>query len=96
MPTALPIRPAPARRLSWHAVARLRILVARLRVLNLRLHVRVWRSHGLADYRLLRLMRRWLACHEAIGALLMTEEPEAVAQVRAAISSLTCRARLQW
>jgi len=39
---------------------------------------------------LLRLARRWLACHEAIAALLGTEEPAAVTQVRAAIRS-PCR-----
>ena len=35
------------------------------------------------DGGLLRLARRWLACHAAIGDLPMAEEPEAVGQVRA-------------
>ncbi|MDN3574997.1 hypothetical protein [Methylobacterium longum] len=39
--------------------------------------VRLWLEA--AGDELPRLVRRWLACHEAIGALLMAEEPEAVA-----------------
>ena len=84
MPTALPYRISQARRLSRLDFARLLILVARVRLLDLRMHAVVRRGSGFADDRLLRLMRRWLALHEAIGALLpATPEPQHVAEVRA-------------
>ncbi|MBN4098595.1 MULTISPECIES: hypothetical protein [Methylobacterium] len=84
MPTAIPIRPAPERCLSWPDTARLLILVARVRILDLEMHTVVRHGSGFADDRLLHLMRRWLAQHEAISALLPgVAEPRHVAEVRA-------------
>jgi hypothetical protein len=39
---------------------------------------------------LLRLAWRWLTCHEAIGDLLMVEEPLQVAQVRMTPQMFAC------
>lgn len=86
MPTALPI---PERRLSWAETVRFLGLVARVRWLDRRLHT----AHARVDRlgldvggdHLLRLARRWLACHEAIGGLLGMPEPPHVAQVRIAL-----------
>lgn len=57
------------------------------------LDVRLQRAHRRVDRlgldvagdELLRLARRWLAGHEAIGALLQAEEPAAVTELRAAL-----------
>ena len=82
MPVSLPIRRAPMRRLSWPDATRLVVLVVRLRFLDLQAHALVRGGAGLADDRLLRLMRKWLACHEAISALLPgIPEHERVRQV---------------
>lgn len=90
MPTALPTLAQHIRRLSRRDAARLLILVARVRLLNLWMHAEVRRGSGFADDRLLRLMGRWLALHEAIGALLpATPEPEHVAEVRATLQPLS-------
>ena len=84
MPTALPTRPAAEPRLSWPQTARFLVLVARVRWLDKRAHALVGRGAGFSDDQLLRLMRKWLACHEAIAALLPdTPEPEHVREVRA-------------
>ncbi|MCJ2136694.1 hypothetical protein MKK69_22030 [Methylobacterium sp. J-026] len=84
MPTALPIRPVSERRLSWRQTVRFLALVARVRWLDMRAHAIVGRGAGFSDDRLLRLMRKWLACHEAIAALLPgVPEPEHVREVRA-------------
>ncbi|MCJ2063063.1 hypothetical protein MKK63_10115 [Methylobacterium sp. J-088] len=70
--------------MSLPETARLLLLVARVRLLDLLMHVEVRRGQGFADDRLLRLMRRWLAMHEAVGALLPgITEPEHDADVRA-------------
>lgn len=89
MPTALPTRPAPERRLSWPQTIRFLGLVARLRWLDRRLHAahrRVDRlGPDLAGDELLRLTRRWLAAHGAVAALLGRPEPPQVSQVRIAL-----------
>lgn len=83
MPTLLPSRPAPVRRLSWPETIRFLTLVARVRWLDMRAHALVDRGAGFSDDRLLHLMRKWLALHEAIGALLPgIPEPEHVGEVR--------------
>ncbi|MCJ2124779.1 hypothetical protein [Methylobacterium sp. J-077] len=84
MPTLLPNHPARLRVLPWPTVGRLVFLVARIRWLDMRAHALVGRGAGLADDRLLRLMRKWLACHEAVAGLLPgIPEPKHVAEVRA-------------
>ena len=81
MPTILPPRMHP---LPWSKAARLVFLAARIRWLDMRSHALVNRGAGFADDRLLRLMSKWLACHEAIAALLPgLPEPKHVAEVRA-------------
>lgn len=93
MPTALPFRPAPVRRLSWPKTIRFLGLVARLRWLNVHLHAAHRRSIRLgtdaASDRLLQLAHRWLVTHEAMAALLGIPEPSQVAQVRRAIRPST-------
>lgn len=84
MPTLLPSRPLSEPRLSLHKTIRFLILVASVRFLDLRMHRVVRQGSGYSDDRLLRLMRRWLATHEAIAALLPgIPEPQHVREVRA-------------
>ncbi|WP_267359790.1 hypothetical protein [Methylobacterium sp. GC_Met_3] len=72
--------------MSWPETVRFLLLIARVRLLDLRLHVIVSLGYGFGDDQLLRLMRRWLALHEAIGVLLPgMPEPEHVREVRAII-----------
>lgn len=94
MPTEISARPAPqayrrGRSLTWPQTVRFFWLFAGVMVLDVRLqraHRRVDRlGLNVAGDELLRLARRWLACHEAIGALLMAEEPAAVAELRSAL-----------
>lgn len=90
MPTQLPTRPTDDRRLSLPDSARFLFLVARVRLLDARLHVLVAWGWGLGDDRLLRLMRRWLSYHDAIGALLPgIPEPQHVKEVRAILRPVT-------
>ncbi|MCJ2023117.1 hypothetical protein [Methylobacterium sp. J-067] len=97
MPTTLPITAArPVRRLSLGETVRFLFLVAEVRLLDLRLSA----LYGGAERRgrephgptLLRLVRRWLAVHERIGALLPgIPEPPHVQQVRVVLGFLTER-----
>lgn len=90
MPTILPNHTARLRPLPWPTVARLVFLVAWIRWLDMRAHALVNRGSGLADDRLLRLMRRWLACHETVAGLLPgLPEPKHVAEVRAILRPLS-------
>ena len=87
MPTMLPDRPAIEPRLSRPQTIRFLALVGRVRWLDMRGYALVGRGAGFSDDRLLRLMRRWLACYEAIGALLPgISEPEHVREVRAILA----------
>lgn len=95
MPTEIPGRAdrriyRPGRVLTWPQTVRFFWLFAQASILDARLH-RAGRRARLASSdetgdELLRLARRWLAVHAAIGALLEAEEPEAVAQVRIVLS----------
>ena len=92
MPTAIPTRTeiaAAAQRLSWPDTARFLILLLQVRRLNRRMQAanrRVDRyGFDIAGTDLALTMQRWLACHEAIGALLGRPEPSHVAQVRATL-----------
>ena len=58
MPASLPIRRAPERHLSWPDAAHLVVLVARLCFLDLRAHALIACGFGLADDRLLLMMRQ--------------------------------------
>ena len=96
MPTALPTSSPRERRLFLSQTARLLFLVARGRLLDLRLaglYSRAARRgqdpHGPT---LLRLVRRWLAIHERIGALLPgIPEPPHVHEVRVVLGFLSKR-----
>ena len=89
MPTLLPHRPPAEPRLSLPETVRFLVLVASVRLLDLRMHAEVRRGQGFADDRLLRLMRRWLALHERVAALLPgIPEPEHVREVRAILRPL--------
>lgn len=97
MPTELPTGTArPVRRLSLGQTVRFLFLVAQVRLLDLRLSAlysgaerRGREPHGPT---LLRLVRRWLAVHERIGALLPgIPEPPHVQQVRVVLGFLTER-----
>lgn len=92
MPTALPSRPPPARRLSLLETVRFFGLLARVRWLDSRLHAAHRRVDRLgldaAGAELLRLARRWLDIHRQIGALLGIPEPPHVAQVRATLTPI--------
>ena len=89
MPTQLPARPTAEPRLSLPKTARFLLLVARVRLLDIRMHCVVRQGSGFSDDRLLRLMRRWLALHERIAALLPgIPEPEHVREVRAILHPL--------
>ena len=89
MPTALPFRLPPVRRLSLPETARFLVLIVRARWLDRRLHAvhRQVDRLGLdaAGDELLRLARRWLDVHQQIGAMLGIPEPPHVAQVRATL-----------
>lgn len=98
MPTSLPATTAaqPVCRLSLGETARFLLLVAEVRFLDMRLSA----LYGGAERRgrephgptLLRLVRRWLAVHERIGALLPgIPEPPHVQQVRVVLGFLTER-----
>jgi hypothetical protein len=82
-----------AQRLSWPDTARLTILLVRLRWLNRRLKAvngRVDRyGFDIAGVELALTMQRWLACHEAISALLGCPEPPHVVPVRATLQEIT-------
>jgi len=97
MPTTLPTSTVrPVRRLSLRETVRFLFLLAQIRLLNMRLFAlyngaerRGREPHGPT---LLRLVRRWLAVHERIGALLPgTPEPPHVQQVRVVLGFLTER-----
>lgn len=92
MPTALPIRPAPQRRLAPLETIRFLGLIVRVRWLDRRLHAAHRRVDRLgldvAGDELLRLARYWLDTHQQIGALLGIPEPPHVAQVRATLHPL--------
>lgn len=87
MPTALPTSPRRSRRLSWGETARFFVLLAQTHWLLWRLnaaHKRVARvGEDAAGDSLLHAARRWLDCHEEIGALLGLPPPPHVAQVQA-------------
>lgn len=83
MPTVLPYRPSTDRHLSLPDTARFLILVGRVRLLDARMHRVVRRGAGFSDDRLLHLMRRWLALHERIAAMLpRILEPKHVREMR--------------
>ena len=77
---------AAVERLSWLDTARFKLLLLRVRRLNRRMEAanqRVDRyGFDIAGTELALTMQRWLACHEAIGALLGVPEPPHVTQVR--------------
>jgi hypothetical protein len=89
MPTQLPANPRrhDSRRLTFSQTGVFLILIMRIRVLDMRLSVLYARAerrggepHGPT---LLRLVRRWLAIHERIAALLPgIPEPPHVQEVR--------------
>jgi hypothetical protein len=87
MPTILPRRTGPERRLSWAETIWFFCLIARVRWLDRRLHAacRDLDRLGLdvAGAQLLDIAYRWLAVHQRIGALLGLPEPSHVARVRA-------------
>lgn len=89
MPTLLPTRPAPERRLSPLETIRFLGLIVRVRWLDRRLHAAHRRVDRLgldaAGDELLRLAQRWLATHQQIGILLGVPERPHVAQVRATL-----------
>ena len=94
MPTTLPTAAArPGRRLSLGETVRFLFLVAQVRLLDLRLSAlysgaerRGREPHGPT---LLRLVRRWLAIHDRIAAMLPgVPEPQHVRQVRAVLGFL--------
>ena len=94
MPTALPASPSQERRLSLSQIARLLFLVARARLLDLRLAgLYSWAARRGQDPHgptLLRLVRRWLAIHERIGALLPgIPEPPHVHEVRVVLGFMS-------
>lgn len=104
MPTEILARPGPRayRRgctLTWPQTAWFFWLFAGVMILDVRLqraHQRVDRlGLDVAGDELLRLARRWLACHEAIGVLLMAEEPAAVTELRAALQAPSRASRRQ-
>ena len=76
-------------RLSWADTARLMILLQRVRWLRRRIqaaNLQVDRyGFDVAGTKLALTMLRWLACHDAISALLGCPEPPCVAQVRATL-----------
>lgn len=76
-------------RLSWVHTARFIILLQRVRWLNRRMEAANLRvdqyGFDIAGTKLALTMLRWLACHEAISALLDCPEPSCVAQVRATL-----------
>ena len=89
MPTTIRTRSLNAvavERLSWPDTARFMVLLLRVRRLNRGLKAanrRVGRyGFDSAGAELALTMQRWLACHEAISALLGRPEPPHVAQVR--------------
>lgn len=96
MPVSLPARTPRDRRLLLSESVRFLILVARVRVLDARLAALYLRAerrgcepHGPT---LLRLVRRWLALHDRIGAMLPgVPEPLHVRQVRAVFSVMSER-----
>ena len=73
----------------------LMILLQRVRWLNWRMEAanRHVDRHGfdVAGTKLALTMLRWLACHEAISALLDRPEPPSVAQVRATLQKASLR-----
>ncbi|MGH1592394.1 hypothetical protein ACRBEV_33285 (plasmid) [Methylobacterium phyllosphaerae] len=87
MPTMLPRRAGPERRLSWPETVRFFCLIARVRWLDRRLHATYRQVDRLgfdvAGAQLLDVAYRWLVVHQRIGALLGLPEPSHVAQVRA-------------
>ena len=89
MPTGIPGDPWRDRRLSLPQTIRFFVLLAKIQILDARLHSLTRQGAGFADDRLLRVARKWLACHEAIGALLPgVLEPEYVAEMRAILHPL--------
>jgi hypothetical protein len=96
MPTALPTRRHDDRRLTFSQTVVFLTLIARIRVLDMRLSALYERAerrgrepHGPT---LLRLVRRWLATHERIAALLPgIPEPPHVQEVRVVLGHLTKR-----
>ena len=98
MPTSIRIPSLTAtaiRRLSWMDTARFMILLQRVRWLNWRMEVANrhvdQQGFDVAGTKLALTMLRWLACHEAIGALLECPEPPSVAQVRATLQKASLR-----
>ena len=89
MPTALPFRLPPVRRLTLPETVRFLVLIVRVRWLDRRLHAAHRRVDCLgldaAGDELLRLARRWLDLHQQIGAMLGISELPHVAIVRATL-----------
>ena len=98
MPIAVPARSQRAEaveRLSWPNTARFVVLLLRVRWLNWRMKAanrRVDRyGFDIAGTELAVTIQRWLACHEAISALLDCPQPPCVAQVRATLQKASFR-----
>ena len=98
MPTSIrtpSLTAAAIKRLSWVDTARFIILLQRMRWLNWRMeavNLQVDRyGFDIAGTKLALTMLRWLACHEAISALLDCPEPPSVAQVRATLQRASLR-----
>ena len=96
MPTLLPSRRHDDRRLTFSQTVAFLVLIARIRILDMRLSAvyrrAEWRGREPHGPTLLRLVRRWLAIHERIGALLPgLPEPPHVQEVRVVLGFLTDR-----
>ena len=92
MPTSIrtpSLTAAAVERLSWADTARFMILLQRVRWLNWRIKAanrRVDRDgFDVGGTKLALMVLRWLACHEAISALLDCPEPLSVTIVRATL-----------
>lgn len=87
MPTTVreSVRRSPP--LPWREVARLYVLLAQVRWIDARLNFLYRSNRSLQDEKLLHLMRRWLALHEAAAVILRRPLPPHVEQVRALLSA---------
>lgn len=71
----------------WSEVARLYVLLAQVRWIDARLNFLYRGGRSPQGENLLRLMRRWLALHEAAAVILGRSLPPHVEQVRALLSA---------